>query len=152
MCSRLHHFRKEIHLDSSAIGPGIFTIISGISGGIIFAIVLISIVLYFLPWFIALKIGHPNTIAIFFLNLLLGWCIFGWVAALIWALARPHSPMIQHVYHMAPGQLPPHPQASVDGHEVYQRTDDGSEPFHNPPGRRRRAAYPKGRVEPDLRR
>ena len=42
--------------------------------------------LYFLPWIIAWRRNHHNTLAIFVLNLLCGWTVVGWVAALVWAV------------------------------------------------------------------
>lgn len=45
---------------------------------------LLSAVLYFLPSIAGSK--KRNAKAIFFLNLLLGWTIIGWVVALIWAV------------------------------------------------------------------
>lgn len=41
---------------------------------------------YMLPWAIAVCKGSPNVTAIFWVNLLLGWTLLGWVAALIWSL------------------------------------------------------------------
>jgi hypothetical protein len=41
-------------------------------------------IFYFLPWFVALGRGHNNTVAIFVLNLFLGWTFLGWVIALVW--------------------------------------------------------------------
>jgi hypothetical protein len=42
-------------------------------------------VLYFVPLIVALYRRHHNTLAIFVLDLLLGWTVVGWVAALVWA-------------------------------------------------------------------
>lgn len=43
-------------------------------------------VLYFLPTLVAICRNHHNTMAIFVMNLLLGWFFgLGWVIALIWA-------------------------------------------------------------------
>ena len=60
------------------------------------AIVLIGLValaaliaLYFLPLIVAQARGHRQTTAIFILNLLLGWTLLGWVAALVWACTNP---------------------------------------------------------------
>lgn len=41
---------------------------------------------YFLPAIWAACRQHHNTGAIFALNLLLGWTLFFWIAALVWAL------------------------------------------------------------------
>jgi hypothetical protein len=43
------------------------------------------VLLYFLPTIVALSRGHLSALAIFFLNLLLGWTLIGWLAALIWS-------------------------------------------------------------------
>jgi uncharacterized membrane protein len=44
---------------------------------------------YFLPWFVAQARRHHNALAIFMLNLLLGWTFLGWVIAAVWAFTRP---------------------------------------------------------------
>lgn len=44
---------------------------------------------YFLPWAIAATRGKANTGFCFWLNLLLGWTVVGWVAALVLA-CMPH--------------------------------------------------------------
>jgi Superinfection immunity protein len=40
---------------------------------------------YFLPSIIARQRNHHQLLAIFLLNLLLGWTGLGWIAALVWA-------------------------------------------------------------------
>jgi Superinfection immunity protein len=48
---------------------------------------------YLLPFSIASLRSHKNTGAIFVLNLLLGWTLLGWVAAMVWAVsAQPKAP------------------------------------------------------------
>lgn len=49
---------------------------------------LLLIALHFLPWIIALMRNHHNTVAIFLVNLLLGWTLIGWVVALIWSFTN----------------------------------------------------------------
>jgi Superinfection immunity protein len=44
-----------------------------------------SVLLYFLPTLIARD--KPDLLAIFLVNLLLGWTVIGWFVALIWASA-----------------------------------------------------------------
>lgn len=45
---------------------------------------------YLLPSFMASSRKHPNTVAIFALNLLLDWTFLGWVCALVWSVtAQP---------------------------------------------------------------
>lgn len=51
------------------------------------ALLVILAVLYFLPCLLAGVRGRRNTIAIFALNLFLGWTLLGWVMALVWALS-----------------------------------------------------------------
>lgn len=46
---------------------------------------ILYIALYFLPLIIAAGRGHNNTLAIGATNLLLGWTVFGWIAACIWS-------------------------------------------------------------------
>jgi hypothetical protein len=45
-----------------------------------------SLPIYFLPWLVAVWRSHRNTVAIFLLNLFLGWALVGWVAAFVWAV------------------------------------------------------------------
>jgi hypothetical protein len=45
-------------------------------------------VFYFIPSIIAANRGHHNTMAIFAINLLAGWAVFGWFYALIWSLTN----------------------------------------------------------------
>lgn len=45
----------------------------------------IPFLLYFLPSLIALVRGKRDTMAIFLLNLFLGWSVIGWIVALVWA-------------------------------------------------------------------
>ncbi len=52
--------------------------------GSIYVILLIGI--YFLPSIVAARRKHVNFTAIFILNLFLGFTLFGWVFALIWAV------------------------------------------------------------------
>jgi uncharacterized membrane protein YqaE (UPF0057 family) len=56
-----------------------------------------GVLLYFLPSIIAAK--KRNAGAIFVLNLLLGWTLIGWVAALVWAVSAETpiagQPMLQ---------------------------------------------------------
>ena len=45
--------------------------------------------LYFIPYLIANKKGHPQETAIFILNLFAGWTILAWIIALVWAFIKP---------------------------------------------------------------
>ena len=50
---------------------------------------ILVIAFYFLPAIIAASRQHLNAGAILVLNLLLGWTVLGWIAALIWSLTNP---------------------------------------------------------------
>lgn len=50
------------------------------------ALLFLAVVVYFTPTIIAL--GKRNALAIFALNLLLGWTFIGWVVAFVWACIR----------------------------------------------------------------
>ncbi len=47
---------------------------------------IVVLAVYFLPGIVAVERKHPQATAIFALNLLLGWTILGWIAALVWSL------------------------------------------------------------------
>lgn len=48
----------------------------------------IALLLYFVPSFIAYHRRKKQTGAIFMLNILTGWTLIGWIAALVWAVAE----------------------------------------------------------------
>lgn len=47
-------------------------------------------VMYFLPSLIALARSKRDILAIFLLNLFLGWSVIGWIVALVWAAKNDH--------------------------------------------------------------
>ena len=47
---------------------------------------LLMLLVYFAPTAVASMRKHINRSAIAALNLLLGWTVLGWIAALVWAL------------------------------------------------------------------
>lgn len=47
---------------------------------------------YMLPWMVAAARGKANHWGVFWLNLLLGWTIIGWVGALVMSVL-PHRPI-----------------------------------------------------------
>jgi hypothetical protein len=53
-----------------------------------FVLLVILAVVYFAPTIIAVRGGHKNQGAIAVLNLLLGWTFLGWVAAMVWSVAK----------------------------------------------------------------
>jgi hypothetical protein len=58
------------------------------SGFIGITLFVISLALYFLPTIVAVVRKKRNTLAIFLLNLFLGWTFIGWVVALVWAATK----------------------------------------------------------------
>ena len=46
---------------------------------------------YFVPTLVAYCREHHNAGAIFFVNLLFGWTIIGWVIALLWSCSQVRS-------------------------------------------------------------
>lgn len=57
----------------------------------IILILVIMALIYFAPAIIAGFNRHPQTTAIFVLNLLFGWTLIGWGIALIWAFIVKES-------------------------------------------------------------
>ena len=51
-------------------------------------LIVLIFIFYFLPALIAFLRQHKNKLAIFLLNLLLGWTILGWVGSLIWSVTK----------------------------------------------------------------
>jgi hypothetical protein len=55
------------------------------TGALGLTIAALCLIPYFLPTIIAALRSHPNTGAIFAVNLLLGWTFLAWVLCLVWA-------------------------------------------------------------------
>lgn len=72
------------------------------------ALLLFLAALYFLPTLFAGARGRRNTIAIFALNLFLGWTLIGWVMSLVWALSREdRQPVVTQQVMVAPPPAAP---------------------------------------------
>ena len=56
--------------------------------GAVMLLVIVGLVFYFLPAFIASSRGHHNSGALFVANLLAGWTFIGWVICLVWSLTN----------------------------------------------------------------
>ena len=56
---------------------------------LLFILGIITQCLYFIPYLVANKKGHPQETAIFILNLFAGWTIIAWIIALVWAFTQP---------------------------------------------------------------
>jgi Superinfection immunity protein len=62
------------------------------SGGLVVLLLIFVAATYFLPAIVAAMRRHHNSVAIFVLNLLLGWTLIGWVGALVWACTVVNRP------------------------------------------------------------
>ena len=51
-------------------------------------LVVLIFAFYFMPTLIAFLRQHKNKMAIFLLNLLLGWTVLGWVGSLVWSVMK----------------------------------------------------------------
>ena len=59
---------------------------------IVFIVMLfVGLLAYFIPTVVAQRRTHRNILAIFILNLFLGWTLLGWVGALVWACTSPKA-------------------------------------------------------------
>ena len=56
---------------------------------------LIIILIYFIPTFIAKKKNHRQKTAIIIVNVFLGWTFLGWVVALVWSVMKDNDTMKQ---------------------------------------------------------
>ena len=65
--------------------PAVFAQVGAVAGLIG---LFIGVLLYFLPFVVAVNRGHKNATAIFVLNLFLGWTMIGWVVALVWSFTK----------------------------------------------------------------
>lgn len=60
------------------------------------ALIILGIgVAYMLPAILAIRARHRSTAAIIIVNVLFGWTMIGWIAALIWACSTPSAPVGQ---------------------------------------------------------
>ena len=82
------------------------------------------ILLYMLPSVIALARSHLNKFAIFWLNLLLGWTVFGWIAAFIWSLTNPVKHVVTQVMQVRVSQESRGLSAAPDDDDGRPQIDD----------------------------
>ena len=71
---------------------------------------IVAVLLYFLPTVVALIRGHLSALAIFLLNLFLGWTLIGWIIALIWSCTGNTAANFYRLAAGAPGPNGPIPQ------------------------------------------
>lgn len=64
---------------------GLCGFLSGTDSGVMFGYIVIGVPIYFLPAYLGRF--HRQATAITALNVLLGWTLLGWVAALVWAVS-----------------------------------------------------------------
>lgn len=64
--------------------------------------VICFLVLYFLPFFVAVDRKHNNKGAILALNLFLGWTMIGWVIAFVWACTNDRKVNTSHTHIKCP--------------------------------------------------
>lgn len=67
------------------------------SGSGLFLVLALAVGLYLAPFIVAATREHRQTGAILILNLLLGWTVIGWVAALVWACTAKAVPTVVNV-------------------------------------------------------
>ena len=58
-------------------------------------IILISLSSYFLPAIVGRIRSAKRPVAIFAVNLIFGWTVIGWIAALIWAVSQRPSRVVE---------------------------------------------------------
>ena len=73
---------------------------------------IVAVLLYFLPTVVALIRGHLSALAIFLLNLFLGWTLIGWIIALIWSCTGNTSANFYRLEPSAAGPYGPVPRRS----------------------------------------
>ncbi len=76
---------------SPVSGAGLQNAVLGFTGFFFIILLILGILIYFIPSFIAMKKQHPQKVAILLLNIFLGWTFIGWVGALIWAVSNPQN-------------------------------------------------------------
>jgi hypothetical protein len=65
--------------------------------------------MYFLPTIIAMARRQSQVASIAVLNLLLGWTVLGWIAALVWSFGADRPPVVVQQFNAAPPPLQPAP-------------------------------------------
>jgi hypothetical protein len=72
--------------------------------GLLFIVIVIA--MYVLPTVVAMLRKHRQLPAIALVNILFGWSVIGWVAAMIWSLTTP-QPQTVIVQTISPTPAPP---------------------------------------------
>lgn len=89
---------------------------------LLFGIILASLTvyLYLLPSIIAGHRNHRRSLAIFVLNILLGWTLLGWIAALVWACTSDVEHQVDKTFR-APS-IAPAANGWVEDYDVFEVT------------------------------
>jgi hypothetical protein len=59
-----------------------------------FILIMLVLIFYFIPTCIAVARQAKHVMMIFFINLVFGWTVLGWIAALIWGIVEtPEEPV-----------------------------------------------------------
>ena len=51
-------------------------------------LLVVGAVVYFVPSVVAWRLGVKSSKSIFYVNLVFGWTIIGWIVAMMWAMAE----------------------------------------------------------------
>jgi len=96
----------------------------------VLAIILAGLIIsfYFLPSIIAEGRGHRRSLAIFVLNILLGWTLLGWIAALAWACTSDVEHQVDKTFSVGAPSIVPAANKWTE-HQVAKTFDAGALPI-----------------------
>lgn len=93
-------------------------------------LLILVVIFYFLPSVIAGTRNANHQGAIFFINLLFGWTILGWIAALIWAIVEAPE-VVANPWSAAPAPVSEYKPMYPDRSDGVQLQDKPwAEPLH----------------------
>ena len=72
--------------------PKLTAMLENASTGLLVTVVVVTLLIYLVPSFIALVRRHTYLKQVLVLNVVLGWSTIGWVALLVWAFAGGEIP------------------------------------------------------------
>lgn len=68
---------------------------------------IVLLFMYVLPTIVAVARKHRQLAPIALVNILLGWSVLGWIAAMVWSLTSPQQPQTIIIQQGAPPSVPP---------------------------------------------
>jgi 4-hydroxybenzoate polyprenyltransferase len=74
------------------LDPKLTSMLENASVSLLVTIVVVTVLIYFIPSFVALLRRHTYLKQVLVLNVILGWSTIGWVALLVWAFAGGEIP------------------------------------------------------------